>query len=235
MTKKLLGASAGQYLSLAVAAHLAHTQLAASPPRKARDARPPSGMLDTVANALARTATLYATDVQTGAPRPLTHGQIARAKAKRGATVLVLQDGATLTDVSLRRDELRQAIAILKAVGLPGMTPPPRPAENRAPVEDIEPALRSRYVELAEMLEPPLLPAQMERARAAAIWIARSAPQGPIAKLAMELMSALHLCSAADDGCGVRVPLMRLRNAIEETATTRSGKELSHGWSIDQE
>jgi hypothetical protein len=66
------------------------------------------------------------------------------------------------------------------------------------------------------MLEPPLLSIQVERAKAAAVWIARHAQHGHIANLAMQLMSALQVCSASEDGPGLRVPLVQLRNAIED-------------------
>lgn len=220
-TKRLPEGIARQHLPLAVAAHLAHTQLVPSP-RKPYDAKPLSEMLDVIAGALARTATLYVTDPKTGASRQLAYSELEGARARRGAKVLVLKDGATLTSVSLRRDELRQAIAILMAVGLPGVTPPPKPEETLTGMQDIQGALWARYAELEEMLEPPLLPLQVERAKAAAVWIARHARQGHIANLAMQLMSALQVCSDSEDGPGLRVPLVRLRNAIEDTLSDGS-------------
>ena len=51
------------------------------------------------------------------------------------------------------------------------------------------------------------------------MWIARHAPQGRVANLAMQLMSALHESQSIDEiPGGFRMALARLRAAFEETA-----------------
>ena len=82
-------------------------------------------------------APLYVQDALAGSPRQLMEAELEGAKVKRGATVLALKDGRSLSGVSLKRAELRQAIAILKAVGVPELArarqepPKPAPAPDR--------------------------------------------------------------------------------------------------------
>src|SRR5687768_17316961 len=108
-TDKLTDSISGQYLSLAVAAHLARTQLVPDP-LKVYDGQHLSEVLNVVALALARTAPLQITEAASGEKRELSAHDLEGALAKRGATVLVLKDGRTLTGVSVRRSDLRQAI-----------------------------------------------------------------------------------------------------------------------------
>ena len=207
----------GQHVSLAVAAHLARTQLVPDP-LKVYDGQHLSETLNIVAQALARTAALHVTDQQTGETRQLSSFELEGAVAQRGAARLVLKDGRVLGGVSVRRADLRQAIAILKAVGVPEFAPTPAAATAEKPALNANTeALRARFAEVEEMLKPPLLPAQVERARAAAVWIARHAPQGRVANLAMQLMSALHETRGTDEiPGGFRMALARLRAAIEQ-------------------
>lgn len=220
MTRKSNAASvSGQHVSLAVAAHLARTQLVPHP-HKVYDAQHVGEVLNVVAQALARTVTLHVTDAKIGETRQLTSLELEGAVAQRGATFLVLKDGRSLTDVSVRRVELRQAITVLKAAGLPGIAPAapaaaPRPDEP-SPAE----ALRARFAEVEALLKPPLIPAQVERAKVAAVWIARHASQGRVANLAMQLMSALHETRGLDETPGgFRMTLARLRSALEADIT----------------
>ncbi len=218
-TDKLTESISGQYLSLAVAAHLARTQLVPDP-LKVYDSQHLGEMLNVVAQALARTAPLHITDAASGEKRALTPLDLEGALAKRGATALVLKDGRTLTGISIRRSDLRQAIAILKAVGIPEFAPAsaaaPKPGNgNGGGVE----ALRARFAEVDRLLTPPLLPAQVEQAKAAAVWIARHAPHGRVANLAMQLMSSLHETRGTEEiPGGFRMALARLRVALEESA-----------------
>jgi hypothetical protein len=210
----------GQHVSLAVAAHLARTQLIPDP-LKVYDGQHLSDTLNIVAQALARTAALHVTDSQTGETRLLSSLELEGAIAQHGAIRLVLKDGRVLGTVSLRRADLRQAIAILKAVGLPEFTPPPPPESVEKPAADgTTEALHARFAEVEELLKPPLLPDQVTRAKAAAVWIARHAPQGRVANLAMQLMSALHETRGIDEvPGGFRLALARLRAALHENAT----------------
>lgn len=221
-SENLSDSVAGQYLSLAVAAHLARTQLIPDP-LKVCDAQHLNEMLNVVAQALARTAPLQITEAPGGEKRALSSLELEGASAKRAATMLVLKDGRTLTSVSIRRSDLRQAIAILKAVGIPEFTPAPaaapKPNGNGNGNGGAE-ALRARFAEVDRLLTPPLLPAQVDQARAAAVWIARHAPQGRVANLAMQLMSALHETRGVDEiPGGFRMALARLRAALEEAGS----------------
>ena len=216
-TDSLTDNIAGQYLSLAVAAHLSRTQLVPDP-LKVYDGQHLSEMLNVVAQALARTAPLQVTDAASGEKRALGSADLEGAVAKRGATVLVLKDGRTLTGVSVRRSDLRQAIAILKAVGIPELTPAPAAAPKPGANGNggIE-ALRARFAEVDRLLTPPLLPAQVDQAKAAAVWIARHAPHGRVANLAMQLMSSLHETRGTEEiPGGFRMALARLRAALQE-------------------
>lgn len=220
-TEKLTDTISGQYLSLAVAAHLARTQLVPDP-LKVYDSQHLSEVLNVVALALARTAPLQITEAPSGEKRALSSHDLEGALAKRGATVLVLKDGRTLTGVSVRRSDLRQAIAILKAVGIPEFAPAPatapKPGGNGNGNGSAE-ALRARFAEVDRLLTPPLLPAQVDQAKAAAVWIARHAPHGRVANLAMQLMSSLHETRGTEEiPGGFRMALARLRAALEESA-----------------
>jgi len=209
----------GQHVSLAVAAHLARSQLVPEP-LQAYDGQHLAEMLDVMAQALTRSAALHQIDAQTGLTRELSPAELEGAVARRGATELVLKDGRTLSGVSVKRADLRQAIALLHTIGVPELAAAPPPAVAGKPVVNANgEALRARLAEVENLLQPPLLPAQVERAKAGAVWIARHAPQGRVANLAMQLMSALHESQGDDDvPGGFRMALARLRAAFEETA-----------------
>lgn len=209
-------AEMGERLALPVAAQLARTQLVQQP--AGGNGEHSGETLNRVAQALASTAPLQITDAHTGETRTLSAAELQGAAAKDGAALLVLNDGRTLAGVSIRRVDLRQAIAILKAVGLKDAAPapaaaPPVHGRNGADV------LRARFAEIEELLRGPLLPAQVERAKAGAVWIARHAAQGRVANLAMQLMSALHETRGTDEmPGGYRMTLARLRAALREPA-----------------
>jgi hypothetical protein len=224
-TQQLIEGTAGQHLALSVAAHLARSQLVRDP-LKVYDGQHLSEMLNVVAGALARTAPVYAMDAASGEPRELAPADVEGAVAKRSAAVLELKDGRTLAGVSIRRTDLRQAIAILKTVGLPELAPH-RPAQTdmaSTPKPDpvaIQQGLVNLLAEMEEILKPPVLPAQLERAKSAALFIARHTPHGRVSNLAMQLMSALHESRGYQDvPGGYRMALARLRAALEEAAAT---------------
>jgi hypothetical protein len=223
-TDNLTDNIAGQYLSLAVAAHLARTQLVPDP-LKVYDSQHLGEMLNVLAQALARTAALQITETASGEKRVLSALELEGALAKRGATLLVLKDGRTLTGVSIRRSDLRQAIAILKAVGIPEFAPASAaaPKGNGSNGNGGAEALRARFAEVDRLLTPPLLPAQVDQAKAAAVWIARHAPHGRVANLAMQLMSALHESRGTEEiPGGYRMALARLRAALQDTENAGS-------------
>lgn len=222
-TQQLTEGISGQHLALSVAAHLARTQLVTDP-LKVYDGQHLTEMLNVVGLALARTAPLHMIDPAAGEPRQLTPAEIDGAVAKRGGSTLVLKDGRSLAGVSIRRSDLRQAIAILKAVGLPEIAPPPGPPKpaQPAPGTNLE-AVRARFAEVEGLLTPPLLPAQVEQAKAGAVWIARHAPHGRVANLAMQLMSALHETRGTEEiPGGFRMALARLRAELEDSAKVDS-------------
>jgi hypothetical protein len=223
-TQQLIEGTTGQHLALSVAAHLARSQLVRDPLR-VYDGQHLSEMLNVVAGALARTAPVYTMDAASGEPRELVPGEVEGAVAKRSAAVLELKDGRTLAGVSIRRADLRQAIAILKTVGLPELAPH-RPAQAdmasalKPDAVATQQGLVNLLAEMEEILTPPVLPAQLERAKSAALFIARHTPHGRVANLAMQLMSALHESRGYEDvPGGYRMALARLRAAVLEQAT----------------
>jgi hypothetical protein len=104
-----------EHLPLAVAAAITYHNLTAPQRPQFYDGEHLSEVLTRVAQALVQVAQVYALDEVTRERRPLTESE--RAEVKRGATVVVLPDGRRLTDVSIRRHDLRDAIAALKAKG----------------------------------------------------------------------------------------------------------------------
>lgn len=209
----------GQHLALSVAAHLARTQLVPDP-LNVYDAQHMADMLDAVGNALARVAPVYVRDADGKEPRQLMEAELEGARVKRAATVLALRDGRTLSAVSIKRADLRQAIAILKAVGVPELAAARRePQPPKAQPPDRLAQLRARMSEIDALLKPPFVASQLERASALMVSIARAAPQGRLSNMAMRLMSAVHDArsrGAGDDG-EIQVLLARLRAAVEET------------------
>ena len=209
--------SDGQHLALSVAAHLARSQLVPDP-LNVYDAQHLVEVLDAVGNALARVAPLYLQDTQAGAPRQLMESELQGARVKRSATILILSDGRSLSGVSIKRADLRQAIAILKAVGIHELAPRQKPGPSEAPAPDRRAELRASLAEIEALLRLPLVPAQVERANRLIVVLARNAPDGRVPNIAMRLMSTLH--EMRDDktsGEGlIPVILARLRAALED-------------------
>jgi hypothetical protein len=105
------------HIALSVAAALAHRQL--SPGRRAfYDVEHYSEVLNRAAQALIRVAQVHVGDGDGSAPRPLSEPDLEGALVRRGATVLVLADGRLLRHLSVRREDLRSAITILRRAGL---------------------------------------------------------------------------------------------------------------------
>jgi hypothetical protein len=192
----------GEHLKLCVAAHLARTQLVPDP-RTRYDGQHLLEMVEAVAEALTRVATVYVRDRASAAPRELSPAELEGAAVRQGANLLVLRDGRTFSTVSIKRADLRQAIAILKAVGSPW---PQRKTPQVAPAQ---PAgdLPARLAEIEAAL-----PNEVERANRLLIAVARSAPDGRVANRAMQLMSAL----AQADTDAASVALAQLRAAVQE-------------------
>ncbi|HEX7220187.1 MAG TPA: hypothetical protein VF280_13325 [Burkholderiales bacterium] len=214
-TQQLTTSIAGQHLALSVAAHLARTQLVPDP-LNVYDAQHMSEMLDVVARALSRVAPIYVCDAAAADPRPLTPAELETATIRRSATILVLADGRSFSSATIKRLDLRQAIAILKTVGLEELQPRGKAAERR-PDEPKTQKLLAQLEEVECLLEPPLSPGHLERAGHHMISIAREAPHGRVANLAMRLMSALLESRGAHElPPSVRAELARLRAAVED-------------------
>ena len=223
-TQRLTETIAGQHLGLSVAAHLARSQLVRDP-LSAYDARHLLDTLDAVGSAICRVAQLYVLDARSGARRELSPAESEGAKAKSGATILVLRDGQTLSGVSVKRSDLRQAIAVLRAVGITELGGATRFAENSTE-ETAQPSrrmdeLRAQLGEIEALLDSPLLPAHADHANRLTIAIARHAPDGKLANLAMQLMSAVQDGRQSGNEQNVRVMLARLRAAFDELSVAK--------------
>jgi hypothetical protein len=216
-TQHLTDSIIGQHLALSVAAHLARTQLV-SDPLAIYDSQHLTDMIDIVAAAIAKVAPLYVQDPGSGTLRQLTESELEGATVRRSATNLVLRDGRILSSVSLKRVDLRQAIAILKAVGIPELRTAQPAREPQAPAARPELNPAQRLDEIETLLRPPLVTQQLQRANQMLVSIARNAPQGRVANLAMQLMSALQESEAPKELPEV-VPLLlaHLRAALQQT------------------
>ncbi|MGH8741053.1 MAG: hypothetical protein ACREUN_09095 [Burkholderiales bacterium] len=71
-------------------------------------------VLDLVAGAIANVAPIYTSDRPTGTPRQLAPIELIHCRFERGATVLKTSFGPEYTNLSIRRDDMRTAIAILR-------------------------------------------------------------------------------------------------------------------------
>jgi hypothetical protein len=202
-----------QHLALSVAAHLARTQLVPDP--LSLDGQHTSEMLDVVATALVKVAPLYVQEPKQSSARELTPLELDGASVRKAATVLVLKDGRMLSSVSMKRADLRQAIAILKTVGVPSLHGAPANAPTAA--EAPSPPLAEHVAELESLLRLPLIEPHVEKASRLAVAIARHAPQGRVANLAMQLLSEVHEARREGEGDARRisVALERLRAALE--------------------
>jgi hypothetical protein len=219
-TRQLSDGILGQHLALAVAAHLARTQLVPDP-LSVYDGQHLTDMLDLIARALTKVAPVYVKDSAPGEPRELSPAELEGATVRRGATLMALKDGRTFSSVTIKRADLRQAIAILKAVGIEELRrdPRPEPPAQRPAVPEV--SLKQRMEEIDLLLRAPLVPAQLERANREMVAIAREASNGRVSNYAMRLMSAVQQARGAEDlPDSARAELARLRAAIDETDST---------------
>jgi hypothetical protein len=121
----------------------------------------------------------------------------------------VLRDGCVVSDVSMKRSDLRLAIAILKLFGVHNITPP-RLKAPPAGAEGPRVRLRSLATQVIE-LEKLLAADEFDKARRLATTMARCSPYGPVANRAMQLVSALN------DADGVKPALARLCSAVDHS------------------
>lgn len=222
-TKQLSDSILGEHLALSVAAHLARTQLVPEP-FKVYDGQHIAEVVDAVANALTRVATLHVRDYKHAEPRELSLAELDGARVCNGATLLVLRDGTKLSNASIKRGDLRQAIAILRATGIPGFQQPLARAAMPAAPKKAAPAVMDQLAELELLLQPPLLNSQVEKAKALAVAIARDAGHGPVVNLAMWLMTMVLEASREGevDLDRLSLALAVLRAAAEEAMASGS-------------
>jgi hypothetical protein len=208
----------GRHLALSVAAQLARTQLVPEP-LGAYDSQHIDETINTVARALATVTPLYVRDSSSGQPRELSAAELEGAVVARAATVFTLKDGRTFSSVSIQRADLRRAIAVLKAIGIGELAPRHNGEEPpRTKARDRTAELRERVAEIEQLLRPPLLSDQAERAIRLIVSTARQAPNGHVANLAMQLMSAVENSKGRDDvPDGVQAALVRLHTAVEKS------------------
>jgi hypothetical protein len=221
-TDRLIDDLRSQHIALSVAAGLARTQLIPDPSR-VYDSQHLSESLNHVARGLAKVAQLYVT---TGgeAPRPLSPIELEGAQIQRGATLVLLKDGRKLSAISMKRTDLRQAVAILKTIGIQELAPyQPEPAAPEPTPERPDPL--TQLTELERLLGLPLVAPQVARANTLAVALARSAPEGRIANLAMQLVSVVHEAKSdpTPDGDRLKLSLARLREALEHHDAAAGG------------
>lgn len=95
--------------------------------------------------------------------------------------------------------------------GVSARQPPRTPASHHL-------AVVARLSELEQLIRPPLLPSQIERANALAVAIAQDSPDAVIAMLATRLVRAIEDARAAGEGADTRpiaLIVARIRAAVD--------------------
>jgi len=113
----------GEHIELAVAAQLARIRLMPDAFRRYQRARL-FALLDAAAQALVRVAPIYMRDPASGRPLELAAWELQGAQVLEGGNRIVLRDGRILVELSMRRDDLADAIALLRRIGARGLTGP---------------------------------------------------------------------------------------------------------------
>ncbi len=106
-----------EHLPLATAAAVVYRQVigAAVDEVRSGDAE---DILNHVARALSNVAPIYALDPRSGKPSPLAPFDLIEATFVRGATLLIGRGGVEYRELSIEREDMRSAIAILKAANI---------------------------------------------------------------------------------------------------------------------
>jgi len=204
-TQGLRDAILGQHLSLTVAAHLARVQLVSNPLAR-YDAEHIIQMVELVAGALVKVAPLYVSGEAGATPREIRAAELEGATVGQGGALLVLKDGRMLSGISIKRGDLRHAIAVLRSVGVPGLEQrerKPALAPSPDPLQMLE-----RIEALTRQAGPP------RELNALLATLARHAADERVANLALQLMSALH--ESNDDR--VVLALAQLRTVLNAQA-----------------
>jgi hypothetical protein len=108
--------SHSQPIALPAAAAIAYQQLAPTRPPRFYDGEHLSEVLCLVAQALLRVAPVQVDDA--GQRRLLTEEELHGLVVSRGATRITLHDGRIVSEAVIGRQDLRDAIVILRATGL---------------------------------------------------------------------------------------------------------------------
>ena len=100
-----------QFLALSTAAAVVYQQIAGTTSESADEI---IEVLNSVASAIANVAPIYTSDRPTGTPRQLAPIELIHCRFERGATVLKTSFGLEYGNLSIRRDDMRTALAILR-------------------------------------------------------------------------------------------------------------------------
>ena len=216
----LVEAVQGQHIALSVATHLARTKLAPGVSRR-YDTEHFLEMLDVLARALAKTAPLYVREGADSDPRELRPDELEGLTVEKGGNLVLLQDGRKLSSVSIKRSDLRDAIAILISIGVPGISQPriEKPATHEPPPLDPQVALE----ELERLLRPPFISPEIEEVNRILIGLARQSKIAGLASTAMSLMTALNECRGRNVlSENARALLGELRAALPKSERARA-------------
>jgi hypothetical protein len=99
------------FLALSTAAAVVYHQIAGATSESADEI---IDVLNAVASAIANVAPIYTADRPSGTPRQLAPIELIHCRFERGATVLKTSFGLEYRHLSIRRDDMRTAIAILR-------------------------------------------------------------------------------------------------------------------------
>ena len=106
-----------QHLALATAAAVVYHQITGTIQGIEAEADVEE-VLNRVANAIANVAVIYTADRPSGQPRQLAPIELIHCRFEQGATVLKTSFGLEYRHLSIRREDMRSAIAILRGAGV---------------------------------------------------------------------------------------------------------------------
>jgi hypothetical protein len=106
-----------QHVALSTAAAVVYHQITGDT-RDIQSADDVDEILNRVANAIANVAVIYTADRAAGGPRQVAPIELIHCRFERGATVLRTSFGLEYRDLSIRRSDMRSALAILRGAGI---------------------------------------------------------------------------------------------------------------------
>ena len=107
-----------QHVALSSAAAVIYRQMGGEEALKIGEAGELDEILNRVANALANVTIIYTADRAAGGPRQLAPIELIHCRFEQGATVLKTSFGVEYRDLTIRRDDMLSALAILKGAGV---------------------------------------------------------------------------------------------------------------------